>query len=90
MFFRKKLPFEKITEYLDAQDLLYVRHQKVKKDWNPSFEGYETVLNFMLLSKEYYIIDATDLKGNPINIEATWYHSYSLLQRSKVLFRKIE
>ncbi len=90
MFFKKKNPFETITQYLDTQNYLYIRHQKVNKVWNPSFEGPETLFNFMFYVKKYYLIDATDLKGNPIVIEAIWYISYSLFHKNKVFFRNIK
>lgn len=77
MLFRSKLPVANIKRYLNDNDLYYIRHYKVQKSWNPSFEKDETVLNFLCYTKNYYKIDATDLHGNPVVIDAILYRSYS-------------
>ncbi len=88
MFFKRKISFETIIQYLDSQNLLYIRHRKIKKGWNPSFDEGETLFSFIHYMKLYYEIDATDLKGNPIIIEVIWYKSNSLFHKNKVYFRR--
>ena len=86
MIINAVLPLPKIQEYLTSKQLEYIRHQKIKKPWNPQFENGETLLDLFYYRKHYYLIDAIDRKGDPIEVEAIWYQSYSFL-KNKVIFK---
>ena len=62
------LPLFRIQEYLVSKQLEYIRHQKIKKTWNPQFENGETLLDLFYYRKHYYLIDAIDCKGDPIEV----------------------
>ncbi|MEC7265159.1 MAG: hypothetical protein VXW38_15575 [Bacteroidota bacterium] len=80
------LPLSRIQEYLVSKQLEYIRHQKIKKPWNPQFENGETLLDLFYYPKHYYLIDAIDCNGDPIEVEATWYQSMSL-RKNRVFFK---
>ncbi|MFD2099413.1 hypothetical protein [Flagellimonas iocasae] len=80
------IPVSRIEEYLVSKNLKYIRHQKVKKPWNPNFENGETLLSLFRYRKRYYLIDVEDHEGNPREVEATWYQSMSFL-KNKAFFK---
>jgi hypothetical protein len=86
------IPTSRIKEYLNKKGLKYIRHQKVKKSWNPNFESEETIFTSFLYRKHYYVIDAADSEENPVEINARWYQSMSFFHKNKVIFeiKKIE
>ena len=85
--FNKKLPFSKIESYLDSENLVHVRHQKIKKPWNPNFENDETIFFILVYRKHHYLIDAIDHKGNPTEVEGTYYQPLSFFHKNKVIFK---
>ena len=82
-----KLPVNKINQYLEQQQLVYTRHRKVKKPWDPNIESEENIFTSYIFRKHHYEIDANDIVGNPVQVEAKWYQSMSLLHKNKVIFK---
>ena len=81
-----ELPFSKINEYLDKNNLIYEQHKKVKKLWNPNFENGESIFTPFTYRKHYYEVDATDKEGNPVIVYARWYKSMSFFHKNIVYF----
>ena len=86
MILNATLPTNRIKEYLDQKKLTYIRHEKVKKPWNPNFESGETIFTSLAFRKHYYEIDATDSEGNPMEVIGKWYQSMSLFHKNRVVF----
>ncbi|MGW9686287.1 hypothetical protein [Flagellimonas sp. 2504JD1-5] len=81
-----KLPTERIHKFLDAKNLTYSSHERVKKRWNPNFEKGEYLFTFFAYRKHYFKIDALDAKGDVVEVDAIWYQSHSLFHKSKAVF----
>ena len=73
-------------DYLDKKNLVYLRHQKISKPWNPNFESGESIFTSFAYRKHHYEIDALDLDGDPITINARWYQSMSFFHKNRVVF----
>jgi len=81
-----ELPISEIKEYLDKNNLIYVRHKRVKIPWNPNFENGESIFTPFAYRKHQYKIDATDCDGNPKLIRARWYQSMSFFHKNMIYF----
>ena len=86
MIVNAELPISEIKEYLDKNNLIYVRHKRVKIPWNPNFENGESIFTPFAYRKHQYEIDVTDCDGNPKLIRARWYQSMSFFHKNMVYF----
>ncbi len=86
MVVNASLPKTKIIDFLDKNKLVYVRHNKVRKPWSSEFQSEESIFTSFAYRKHHYEIDALDLKGDAVTIEARWYQSMSFFHKNKVIF----